>query len=164
MLNRSLFVLSTSALLLSACSSRPREFVAAVNAAPDGMAAYQADHEKCRVLVAKGQRSGFGRRVASGTLGAAAGVGATAVAVSGGSVGLGAAAAAAATAVVVLPVVGIAAAWGVAKAQKRKKEREVKDAMALCLSEQGYEITDWVVAKGKKVPLVKAGAPLPVRP
>jgi hypothetical protein len=102
-------------------------------------------------MVAEGQRSGFGARMASGGLGVAAGVGATAAVIGGGaSGGALAAMAAASTAVVVLPVVGVMAAWGVAKANKSKKENEVKKATGLCLSELGYTVSDWEVAKKRK--------------
>ena len=101
-------------------------------------------------MVAEGQRSGFGARLASGGVGVAAGVGVTAAAVGGTASTMAGAAAAASAAVVMLPVVGVAAAWGVAKARKAKKEREVKDATALCLSEAGYVVRDWTVAKRKR--------------
>jgi hypothetical protein len=139
-------------LALSACSSRPREFIATPAATQStGNAKFAADHESCRILVAQGVRSGFGARLASGGVGVAAGVGVTAAAVGGAasSSALGAAAAASA-ATVMLPVFGIAAAWGVAKAQKAKKERDVKTAMQACLSEQGHEVGGWKVAPKRK--------------
>jgi membrane protein implicated in regulation of membrane protease activity len=101
-------------------------------------------------MVAEGQRSGFGARLASGGVGVAAGVGVTAAAVGGSAGSMAAAAAAASAAVVMLPVVGVAAAWGMAKARKARKERDVKSATALCLSELGYTVDDWKVAKKSK--------------
>jgi hypothetical protein len=144
-------VLATAVLSLTACSSRPREFIATPAAVPTDQAKYLADHETCRVLVAQGVRSGFGARMASGGAGVAAGVGLTAAAVGGAaSSSLAGAAAAASAATVMLPVFGIAAAWGVAKAQKAKKERELKKAMSDCLDEQGYTVGEWKVAKKRQ--------------
>ncbi|HZF43043.1 MAG TPA: hypothetical protein VEZ48_06505 [Sphingomonadaceae bacterium] len=138
-------------LALSACSSRPREFVATPASQPADSVKFAADHESCRIFVAQGVRSGFGARLASGGAGVAAGVGVTAAAVGGAasSSALGAAAAASA-ATVMLPVFGIAAAWGVAKAQKAKKERDVRKAMQACLFEQGHEVAGWEVAPKRK--------------
>jgi hypothetical protein len=101
-------------------------------------------------MVAEGRRSGFGARLASGGVGVAAGVGATAATLGGTYGTMAAASAAMAASAVMLPVVGVAAAWGVARAQKAKKERAVKSAMALCLSEGGYDVADWKVAKKRK--------------
>lgn len=141
----------TTALLLSSCSSRPREFVATPTVVPADAAKFAADHEACRTLVAQGVRSGFGSRLASGGAGVATGVGVTAAAVGGAasSSALGAAAAVSA-ATVMLPVVGIMAAWGMAKARKSKKEGDVKKAMSLCLSEQGYQVGGWEFAEKRK--------------
>lgn len=150
----------TAALILAlagACSSRPREFVATLQAPPADQAKYQAAHESCRVLVARGQRSGFGSRLASGGAGAAgvgaglavgAGVGAAAAGGTAAS-SVAAAGAAASAALIMMPVLGIGAAWGFAKARKSKKERQIKDAMALCLAEQGYDVGGWKVTKRK---------------
>lgn len=138
-------------LLLSACSSRPREFVATLNAPPADAAKYQQDYEACRVMVAEGQRSGFGARLASGTLGAATGVGVTALAFSGATyASMAGAIAATGAAMAMIPGVGAFAAWGVAKAQKGKKERELKDAMGLCLKETGYDVSGFKAAKGEE--------------
>lgn len=76
-------LVAVAAVSLAACSSRPREFVATPASIPTDQAKYLADHETCRTLVAQGVRSGFGARMASGGLGAAASVGLTAAAVGG---------------------------------------------------------------------------------
>jgi len=150
---------TAAVLLLSACSSRPREFVATLDASPVDMPKYQKDHEVCRIMVAEGQRSGFGARLASGTVGAATGVGVTALAFGGATYSsMGAALAATGAAMTMMPVVGVAAAWGLAKAQKKKKERELKDAMTLCLTETGYKVTGWEVARGAEKAQLKRAA------
>lgn len=140
------------AVSLSACSSKPREFTPILAAAPTDEGKYQADYQTCRVLVANGQRSGFGARMASGGLGVAAGV-AGGAALAGGTGGtmVGAMAAASAAAVMA-PVIGLVGAWGVAKHNKNRKERETKEAISLCLSESGYAVSAWERAKRQKSP------------
>lgn len=143
MAQRYICILLVPALAVVSCSSRPREFTALPKAAPADAAAYAQVHESCRVQVAQGKRSGFVGSAAAGTA-VAAGTGAAIV----GSAGPGmfAGAAAASMAVVVMPIVGIGAAWGLAKAKKKKKERDVKQAMTLCLAENGHMVGDWKVA------------------
>ena len=135
--------------LLTACSSRPREFAPTLAAAPADAAKYDADYQNCRVLVANGQRSGFGSGVASAGVGTAAGVGVGA-AMAGGTYGsVAAASAAAAATLVLMPVVGVVGAWGIAKRNKLKKEREIKAATSLCLSENGYSVASWKADKSQ---------------
>ena len=135
---------------LGACSSRPREFAPTLVAAPADPSKYVSDYQTCRVMVAEGQRSGFGARLASGGVGVATGVGLGAALAGGtGGTAVGAMAAASAT-LIVAPVIGVVGAWGIAKRAKNKKEREVKSATALCLSELGYTVDKWKVAKGQK--------------
>ena len=129
---------------LAGCSSRPREFVPSLNAAPADIAKYESDYETCRTLVAKGQRSGFGAQVASAGTGVAAGVG---IPVGIAALGEAATYAVASTAIVLMPLVGVGAAWAMAKRKKSKKEREIKEATALCLSGHGYVVSDWNVRK-----------------
>lgn len=150
MTKHKIFAASLSLVALVGCSSRPRDFTPTLQAAPADASQYAADYESCRTMVAEGQRSGFGARLASGGVGVAAGVGVTAATVGGTGGTMVGAAAAASAAAVMLPVIGVAAAWGVAKARKAKKEREVKAATALCLSEAGYTVSDWTVAKKKR--------------
>jgi hypothetical protein len=144
------FIIVAAALSTVACSSRPREFAPTLAAAPADAGKFDADYETCRVMVAEGRRSGFGSRLASGGAGVAAGAG-VGVAMAGGTYGTyaGAAAAAGAT-LVMMPVVGVLGAWGVAKMKKGKREREIKSAMALCLTEHGYSVSDWKVDKKQK--------------
>lgn len=168
MTSRRVCVAVVGALMLSACSSRPREFVATLAAPPADQTGFDAANESCRTLVAQGYRSGFGARIASAGAGVAgvgaglavgAGVGA---ATAGTGAGMAAAGAAISTALVMVPVLGVAAAWGLSKNRKLKKEREIKSAMKLCLSEQGYAVDGWRKAKrrGKTV----AGFVRPSRP
>lgn len=134
-------------LLLTGCSSRPREFVPTLSAAPADAADYQRDYETCRTLVAAGKRSGFGSRAASAGTGVAAGVG---IPVGIAALGEAATYAVASSAVVLMPVVGIGAAWAMAKRKKNRNEREIKQATAACLAEHGYVVADWQLAKKKQ--------------
>jgi hypothetical protein len=145
-----LSALVVASLLVSACSSRPREFAPTLVAPPADAGKYARDYETCRIMVAEGQRSGFGARMASGGVGVAAGVGLGA-ALAGGTGGtvVGAMAAASAT-LIMAPVIGVVGAWGMAKRSKNRKEREIKEATALCLSELGYTVQDWKPAKSQK--------------
>lgn len=131
-------------LMLTGCSSRPREFVPTLKMAPADQAKYERDYETCRTLVAKGQRSGFGSRAASAGAGVAAGVG---IPVGIATLGEAAAFAVASSAIVLMPVVGVGAAWAMAKRKKNRKERDIKQAIALCLSEHGYVVVDWELGK-----------------
>ena len=148
-------------LLLSSCSSRPREFTPTLAAVPANQAQYEADYERCRTLVAEGKRSNFGAgrgvSAAAGAAGAAAGVGLGAAALGGTYATYGAAAAAAGATLILAPVVGIAAAVGLAKHKRAKKERVIKSATATCLAEAGYEVSGWAKTKraGKAVDKVK---------
>jgi hypothetical protein len=135
---------------LTACSSRPRQFAPKLAAAPADQTQFAADYQNCRVLVANGQRSGFGSTAASAGVGTAAGVG-VGVAMAGGTYSsVAAATAAAATTVVLMPIVGVIGAWGMAKRSKAKKEKEVKAATKLCLTESGYDVAGWKHDKKQK--------------
>ena len=138
------------ALSLSACSSRPREFAPSLAAAPADAAQFGADYEKCRVLVANGQRSGFGSELASGGAGVAAGVGVTAAMTGGTYATMGGAMAAMGATMILAPVAALAGAWGVAKRSKLKKEKTIKGATGVCLAEHGYSVAGWERAKHQK--------------
>lgn len=131
------------ALLLQACSSRPREFTPALAAAPADQTKFDADYQTCRQLLADGKLNSAGR-LASGAAGAAAGA---TVAVVGGaaasSAGFYTGLAVAGATVVALPFVAVAGAWGLAKSKKKKKERAIQTAMTGCLEERGYQVASW---------------------
>lgn len=147
---RNIALVAALAVSLTACSSRPRQFAPQMQVAVTDQAKFAADYETCRVLVARGQRSGFGAQVASGGAGVAAGVGAGAAMMGGTAGTMAGAAAAASAAVVLMPIVGVAAAWGLAKNRRLKKEKEIKEATALCLSELGYTVSGWKRDKDQK--------------
>ncbi len=89
-------------------------------------------------------------QLASGGAGAAVGattaaVGGTAAAVAGGWTGV----AVASATVVLLPFAAVAGAWRMAKSKKNKKEKAIQQAMAGCLTGQGYPVVGWEPASGK---------------
>ncbi|HEY0625704.1 MAG TPA: hypothetical protein VGD10_03115 [Allosphingosinicella sp.] len=153
MKHRSILIATAAAVSLAGCSAKPRSFVPTLAAAPSDQAKYDAEYQACETMVAAGKRSGFKDSLASAGTGVVAGVGAGAVtgAAMAGTYATYAGAAAAASAVIVaVPVVGIAAAWGLSKSKKAKREKEAKAAMSQCLSEHGYSVASWDVAKKKR--------------
>lgn len=140
------------ALLVSGCSSRPREFTPMLAAPPSGQAAFdQAAFDRayteCSQLMVAGKLDSEGRLASAGAGAAATGVtavagGATAAAVAG----YGGLAVASAT-IVLLPFALVGGAVGMAKAKRAKKEKAIKTAMTGCLAERGFVVTDWVRAK-----------------
>lgn len=149
---KSVLIVVAGAVFLSACSSRPRNFAPMLGAVPTDQKAYEAQLQMCRErLAARLDKSG---RLASAAAGTAIGVGAgyaAGTATAAGTAGtIGAAGAAAAAAVMVLPIAGLAGAWGLSKIKKTKKERAIKTAMAECLREGGYSVSQWrVMSKGE---------------
>lgn len=155
-------IVAAGAVVVSGCSSRPRNFAPVLAAAPVDQKAYEAQLQTCRErLAARMDRSG---RLASAAVGTAVGVGAgyaAGAATAAGSAGtMGAAAgAAAAAAITVLPIAGLAGAWGISKIKKTKKERAIKNAMAECLSEGGYSVEKWRVMSKREVRAIAAASP-----
>lgn len=138
-----------AALAMSACSTKPRNFSAEVR--PIGTGGAQASNEAadfatCDVLVRKGHKSGF---LAAAATGAAGGVGVATGVATGFAVG-GSFSAMGATAAAAVPIFGIAAAFGVNRMIRSGKERKYKRVMTDCMSEFGYEVTDWTKAPKKR--------------
>ena len=139
-----------TALTLSGCSSRPREFAPQLASPPASSAALDAAVAECSQLFVAGKLDRSGR-LGSGAAGAAAG---GAMAVAGGaaasSAGLYGGMAVASATVVLLPIVALGGAWGMAKIKRGKKERVIKSVMAGCLKERGHEVSGWEKT-GRKV-------------
>ena len=158
---REVLIVMAGALVLSGCSSRPRNFAPVLAAAPTDQKAYETQLQTCRDrLAARMDRSGRLISAAAGTavgLGAGYAAGTATVAGTAGTMGA-AAGAAAAAAITVLPIAGLAAAWGVSKIKKTKKERAIKNAMAECLSEQGYSVQQWRVMSKREVRAIAAAS------
>jgi hypothetical protein len=144
-----------ASLLLSACSSRPREFkptLAAPAADPSGL---DAAYAECRQLLVDGKLDSSGR-VASGAAGVAAGATTAAVgAAAASSAGLYGGMAIASATVVLLPVALIGGAFGMSRIKRGQKEKAIKAAMSGCLQERGFTVAGWTKT-GKKGPVVVA--------
>ena len=130
-------------LVLTACSSRPREFTPTLGMAPADQAKFDAAYADCKQLYVTGKLDRNGR-LASGGAGVAAGgaIGAagTAAATSAGLYG----GMAVATATIVLLSVGIVGgALGMAKIKRHKIEKAIQQVMGGCLLDRGYEVASW---------------------
>ncbi|MDP3677034.1 MAG: hypothetical protein Q8R44_18345 [Novosphingobium sp.] len=144
--NPTIFALAAACVLVSGCSTRPRNFTAELSApVPDRMA-FENDFRTCQTLVRQGHRNGFrsaatGLAVGSGAVGAGLAVGsmtAGGVYSSYGAAGAAAGAALMAT----TAVVGIAG-FGLTRLIRGGKERKFKRAMDACLTEYGYSVGSW---------------------
>lgn len=152
-MSRVVISLSVTALLLGACSSRPRQFVATVNPPVADEAAYKRDFTTCDTLARKGYKSDF-KAVALSTVGGAAGSVAGAIGVGTAAVAVGNAGfvGSLTAASVAFPFVGLAAGFGVSRAIRGGREKRLKRTVASCLSEYGYAVDTWLrVIKPKKV-------------
>jgi hypothetical protein len=130
-------------LLLSGCSSRPREFTPTLGAVPVDQARFDAAFNECRQLFVSGKLDSNGR-LASGGAGAAAGgvVGAAGAAGVAGAGLYGGMAVASAT-LVLMPVAIIGGALGMAKIKRHKKEQAIQRVMTGCLRDRGYAVASW---------------------
>jgi len=133
-----------AALAVQACSSRPRQFAPTLQAAPVDEAAYRLAYSECEAQVASGKLI---RRdaLASGGVGAAAGVatGAVGAAAASSATGFLTGAAVLGATIVAAPVVAVVGAWGAAKSKKLKKEKAIREMTGQCLAERGYQVADW---------------------
>ena len=141
-----------TALLIGACSSRPREFRPNLAAAPsmEDQAKFDSDVRECSDLLVAGKLDSSGRLASAGA-GAAAGA-ATAVggAALASSAGLYGGMAVASATVVLLPFAAVGGAWMMANAKRSKKEKAIQAVMAGCLTERGHTIVGWEKT-GKKM-------------
>jgi len=139
-----------AAVLLSACSSRPREFTPELGVVPTDQGKFDAAYAECRQLFVTGKLDSNGR-LGSGGAGAAAGgvvgVAGTAAATSAGLYG---GMAVMSATLVLMPVAIVGGAIGMAKIKRHKKEKAIQRAMGGCLHDRGYEVANW-----QKAPKVK---------
>ena len=140
-----------AAVLLQACSSRPRTFAPMLAVPPSGQGAYdQAAFDRayadCSQLLVAGKLDDSGRMssAAGGAAasGAAMAVGTATAAAVAGYAGL----AVVAATVVRLPFAAVGGAIGMSKMKRAKKETAIKTKMTGCLAERGYVVREWVKA------------------
>jgi len=136
--------------LLSACSSRPRDFTPSLAIAPADTAAFDASYDECKQLYVAGKLDSSGRLASTGAGAAAAGaVGAAGIATAT-SAGLYTGMAVASATIVALPFVALGGAYGVAKSKQKKKERAIQQVMSGCLAERGFHVAAWARAPKRK--------------
>jgi len=130
-------------LVLTACSSRPREFTPTLGMVPADQAKFEAAYADCRQLYVTGKLDRNGR-LASGGAGVAAGgaIGAAGTAAAT-SAGLYGGMAVATATIVLLPVAIVGGALGMAKIKRHKKEKAIQQVMGGCLLDRGYEVASW---------------------
>jgi len=141
----------TAALLLQACSSRPREFTPTLAGAAS-QSEFEAAYATCNHLFVAGKLDSSGRDISLGA-GAAAGaataaVGTTAAAATASYAGL----AVLGATVVLLPFAILGGAFGMSRMKRTAKEKAIKTAMEGCLGERGYKIAGW--SKGTRKPVI----------
>jgi len=135
------------AVVLSGCSSRPRNFAPVLSAAPTDSQAYEAQWMTCRNLVAAGKynSSGVGASAATGLAAGAAATTAVGAALPATYATYGGAFAAAGATIIAAPIGLLVGAYGVSKVKKAKKEKAVKALTADCMAKAGYQVADWRV-------------------
>ena len=156
---------AAGAVMLTGCSSKPRNFAPVMAAPPADSSAYEAQWLSCREQVAATAKQGSGR-LASAAGGAAAGVGgAVALGTSAGaSAGMVGAMAAATATVILAPIAMVGGAWGVSKIKKTKKEKAIKAATADCMAKSGYAVDKWRVMSKQEVRALPVAAAPAVEP
>ena len=168
MRKRNLTAAVAMALVIGACSSRPREFRPSLAAAPsaENQAKFDADVRECSDLLVAGKLDSSGRLASAGAgaaAGAATAVGGAALASSAGFYG---GMAVASATVVLLPFAAVGGAWMMANAKRSKKEKAIQTVMAGCLTERGHTIAVWEKT-GKKMkvdPMAKKKKPKATAP
>lgn len=135
------------ALIISGCSTRPRNFAATTTIPVADRTVFETDYRTCQRLVAHGRRTDFKAAAATGAATGAGAFGASAVAASAGGIGIGGATAVASIAI---PFVGVLAGFGVSRTIRGGKERKIKRAMTTCLTEYGYSVAGWSKLKRRE--------------
>ena len=167
---RSLLVVSAIAIFGSGCSTRPRQFSAALKTPATDQNAYERDYQICQTLVGKGYKSNFKSTALKLGIGTAAGfaggiaVGAVVAAATTptvGTLGLNVVGAGAGAASIAFPVIGIGVGFGVSRAIRSGREKRVKAALATCLGEYGYSVDSWTLVKKVRKTKGKTPAPAP---
>lgn len=161
MKGQGLQICAAAAVLMSGCSSRPRNFAPVLGAAPTDVQAYEARWLACRdeAMTASGRGSGRLASAAGGAVAGAGGVTAVSAVTASSYATMGGAMAALGAIVLAAPVAALGGAWGISKIKKAKKERAIKTATAACLASAGYTVEKWRVMSKREVRLLPAKAP-----
>lgn len=142
-MNKAVSCVLTGCLLLSSCSSRPRNFEPTLATPAGDRAAFEDVFARCHDAIIAGKLNSSGKAASIGagakTGAGTAAVGGTAAALAGGWGGV----ALASATVVLLPFAVIGGAVGMSHAKRAKKERAMKAAMEGCLRDKGFEVAGW---------------------
>lgn len=141
--NPTICALAAASMLVSGCSTRPRNFTAELSApVPDRMA-FEGDFRTCQMLVRQGRTSDFKAGAATALATGVGTVGAGAAIVGTGMAGITTSGGAAVAATAAMPVVGLLLGFGVSRMIRSGKEGKFKRAMDACLTEYGYTVDGW---------------------
>lgn len=154
---KSIVVVAVAAILVSGCSTKPRQFAPALVAPASHSAQLERDVRICDTLVKQGHSSNFASAAATMATTGAATLGSGLAMVSTGMVGVTSSGASAAAATFAMPVIGIFAGFGVSRAIRGGKERRYKTRMETCLTELGYTTDGWQKIAKRADPGLEAG-------
>ena len=135
------------AMLVSGCSTRPRNFTAELSAPVVDRMAFEGDFRTCQTLVRQGRKSGFKNAAAMGLVGGVGAVGGGAALASAGLVGVNIGTGAVSALTYAVPFIGVFAGFGMSRAIRSGREGKYKRAMATCLDEYGYGVSRWSAVK-----------------
>ena len=145
---------AAGAVILTGCSSRPRNFAPVLAAPPADQQQYEAQWLACRQQVAVTTKNGSERGVSAlggAAVGAGGAVAVGAAASTATYATYGAAAAALGATILMAPVAALGGAWGISKIKKNKKEKVIKAATADCMAKAGYSVDKWRVMTKQEV-------------
>jgi hypothetical protein len=145
--NAMIGALATASVLVSGCSTRPRNFTAELSAPVVDRAVFEDDFRTCQALVRQGRKADFKAAAATALATGAGTVGTGAAIASAGFVGIGSTGATLTAAAAAMPVVGVLVGFGVSRAIRSGKEGKYKRAMDACLGEYGYDVSRWSAVK-----------------
>ena len=147
---KSICAAAAVALLVSGCSTRPRNFTVGLSAPVPSRSAFESDFRTCELLVRQGRNADFKSGAAQVLATGAGALGSGAAMVGTGMVGITTGGAAAAAATAVMPVIGVFVGVGVSRVIRSGKEGKYKRSMDACLTEYGYSVDSWARVRKKE--------------
>ncbi len=148
--NAMICALTGAAMLVTGCSTRPRNFTAELSAPVADRMAFESEFRTCQTLVRQGRKNDFRSGAATALATGVGTVGAGAAMAGTGLVGITTGGGAAAAASMAMPVVGVFLGFGVSRMIRSGKEGKYKRALGACLDEYGYGVSRWSTVKKKE--------------
>ncbi len=161
--NAMICALTGAAMLVTGCSTRPRNFTAELTAPVADRMAFENEFRTCQTLVRQGRKADFRSGAATALATGVGTVGAGAAMAGTGLVGITTGGGAAAAASMAMPVVGVFLGFGVSRLIRSGKEGKYKRALGACLDEYGYGVSRWSTVKKKEDAAKMAAAKVSVR-